>query len=123
MSLCNNLHVPQNSSIVILEYSHNDEHRPFVLWNNSARKPLERLVRKLLDYPLKPAVLFLHTYDWHEMPDPKGLYWENAERDMAELGTYYRLPAVSVKVWASLNIIVTRGKRWFLFLNVQGNAF
>ena len=66
MSLCNNLHVPQNSSIVIVEFAVNDEHNPGTLWINSARKPLERLIRKLLDYPLKPAVVFLHTYDWHE---------------------------------------------------------
>ncbi len=75
---------------------------------------MERLVRKLLDYPLKPAVLFLHTYGWHEMPDPKGLYWESAERDMAELGTYYRLPAVSVKVGKSKNIFLVSGMELIL---------
>ena len=28
----------------------------------------------------------------------QGVFWGNAERDMAELGLYYSLPAVSVKV-------------------------
>ena len=83
--------------------SHNDEHNPDPLWDNSARRPLERLVRKLLDYPQvtpcgggysllrmhllfrmhlllltrallypqRPAVLMLHTYDWHETKLPK----------------------------------------------------
>ena len=42
----------------------NDSSNPQPLWNNEVRRPLERLVRKLLDYPLRPAILLLHAYDW-----------------------------------------------------------
>ena len=52
--------------------SHNDEHNVVPLWDNPRRRPLERLVRKLLDYPLRQAVIFLHTYDWHEVTPKAG---------------------------------------------------
>ncbi|GAX72559.1 hypothetical protein CEUSTIGMA_g15.t1 [Chlamydomonas eustigma] len=97
ISLCNGIHIPLESNMIILEYSHNDEHAPLPLFDNHVRRSFERLLRKLLDYPKRPAILLLHTYAWHETSDPKGKYWGNAERELGEIGLYYSLPAVSVR--------------------------
>ncbi len=61
-------------------------------------RPAISQVRKLLDYPTRPAVVMLHTWVWHETSPKPGTFWGNAERDLSEIGLYYRLPAVSVKV-------------------------
>ena len=61
MSLCNNLHIPKNSSIVILEYAVNDEHNPYPLWNNSVG----------LDGRLSLAVYLNKVYSVCVMPDSR----------------------------------------------------
>lgn len=48
----------------------NDIANPSPLWDNRERRSLERLVRKLLDYPLKPAIILLHAYDWQISTPP-----------------------------------------------------
>jgi hypothetical protein len=67
------------------------------------RKGFERLLRKLLNYPLHPAVVMLQNYQW--VPS-SGKYWTNAESAFYEYATYYGIPQVSVKAachrWAPL---------------------
>lgn len=46
--------------------SHNDQHEAGPPMDNVPRREFERLVRKVLDYPSRPAVMLLNTYVWHE---------------------------------------------------------
>lgn len=39
---------------------------------NDARKQYERLVRRLLNYPNRPAVIQMNAWSWFNMGDPKG---------------------------------------------------
>ncbi len=61
MTVCVKAHVPSTADIVLVEYSINDQ------WENikptdGIRLSFERLIRKLLDFPRKPAVVLVHTY-------------------------------------------------------------
>jgi len=60
------------------------------------RRPLERLLRKLLAMPTQLLVL-LHSHAWLEVDLGQGVFFNNAERDFSELALYYGLPSVSVK--------------------------
>ncbi|KAG1680790.1 hypothetical protein FOA52_008123 [Chlamydomonas sp. UWO 241] len=99
MSVCTLMHVPRNASIVVLEYGHNDLHHTsgHEPMDNPQRRPFERLVRKVLNYPNRPAVILLNAYAWHETSPFKGAYWDNAEHAFSEYSSYYELPSLSVK--------------------------
>ncbi|KAG2493701.1 hypothetical protein HYH03_008215 [Edaphochlamys debaryana] len=102
MSTCVNLHVPATVDIVIVEYAINDEEMPMPHMNNKVRRPYERLIRKLLNYPRRPAVILLHAYRWFgDAPPgevrPSGQFWTSSERQHGEFGLYYGLPQLSVK--------------------------
>ncbi|KAG2493702.1 hypothetical protein HYH03_008216 [Edaphochlamys debaryana] len=102
MSTCVNLHVPATADIVIVEYAINDEEMPMPHMNNQVRRPYERLIRKLLNYPRRPAVILLHAYRWFgDAPPgairPTGQFWTSSERQHGEFGLYYGLPQLSVK--------------------------
>eukprot|EP00775_Hariotina_reticulata_P012114 gene12114-12253_t len=97
MSGCINLHVPATADIVVVDYTVNDEVLVDINMNNPQRRPLERLLRKLLAMPNNPAVLLLHSYAWFRADMGVGLFFNNAERDFSELALYYGLPSVSVK--------------------------
>lgn len=69
LSVCHNIHVPSNADIIIVDYSVNDLHqspgfRPFL---HEIRRAMERMIRKLLNYPNRPAVILLHAYAWHQV--------------------------------------------------------
>ena len=49
--MCHNIHVPRDADVVIVDYSLNDQDPPYPLFDNSMRRPFERLLRKLLSYP------------------------------------------------------------------------
>ncbi len=52
MSVCHNMHVPAHADIVFVEYTVNDVEDPWgTPMDNPARRPFERLLRKLLNYP------------------------------------------------------------------------
>ena len=46
--------------------SWNDVHSQVPPLDNFERRQFERLVRKVLDFPSRPAVLLLHVWVWHE---------------------------------------------------------
>ena len=35
---------------------------------SQVRRPFERLIRKLLLYPRRPAVILIHAYRWFQLP-------------------------------------------------------
>ncbi|KAG2447186.1 hypothetical protein HYH02_007929 [Chlamydomonas schloesseri] len=98
MSTCHNVHVPPNADIVILDYAVNDEEMPMPHMNNGVRRPFERLIRKVLQYPRRPAVVLMHAYRWFQIPvENTGQFWVSSERQHGEFGSYYGLQQLSVK--------------------------
>ncbi|KAJ9522489.1 hypothetical protein QJQ45_008221 [Haematococcus lacustris] len=94
MSVCYNVHVPQTADIIVVEYALNDEQTlSNVLFDNSVRRPFERLLRHLLSYPNQPAVILLNAYSWFQMEDskPDGLYYTGSDGEFHELATYYQV--------------------------------
>ena len=60
----------------------------------SARRGFERLLRKLLKIPSKPAVQYLHVYQ----PLYQGLeFWLSAEMEIETILQYYSIPTVSAR--------------------------
>lgn len=78
MAACTNMHVPQEADIVIVEYSVNDDCEAMPILDNAVRRPYERLLRKLLLLPSRPAVVLLHAYAWLRPSLGQGLYYNNA---------------------------------------------
>ncbi|KAG2488702.1 hypothetical protein HYH03_012702 [Edaphochlamys debaryana] len=97
MSSCHNVHVPQRADVVILEYAINDGQVAYPVMNNEVRRAYERLIRKLLRYPRRPAVVLFHTFRWFWSLSEQGRFYSGADREHAEFGSYYHLPQLSVK--------------------------
>ncbi|KAG1658766.1 hypothetical protein FOA52_001308 [Chlamydomonas sp. UWO 241] len=97
MSVCHNIHTPKDADIIFVDYSVNDDWEMFPPMNNGVRRPFERLLRKLLNYPKRPAVVLVHAYVWHSVLPPSGKFWASSERDHHEFGSFYGLPQLSVK--------------------------
>ncbi|GAX81637.1 hypothetical protein CEUSTIGMA_g9065.t1 [Chlamydomonas eustigma] len=98
MSVCLNMHITKDVDIVFVEYSVNDWHLPGgPPFQNEMRRSFERLLRKILTYPHKPAVILVHSYIWYQAYPVPGSFWNNAEREFNELALYYHLPSVSLK--------------------------
>eukprot|EP00798_Chlamydomonas_sp_ICE-L_P032023 gene32023-16547_t len=86
-----------DADIIFVEYSVNDvtpKEPPFI---NNIRRAFERLLRKLLQYPNRPAVVLMHSYIWGQPVPFVGSYWSNAEHELSKFGLYYGLPSLSVK--------------------------
>jgi hypothetical protein len=59
---------------------------------------MERLLRRLLNYPNKPAVILLNAFAYTGGFPFRGAFWGGSvERDTPDLALYYDLPALSVK--------------------------
>ncbi|KXZ49521.1 hypothetical protein GPECTOR_21g747 [Gonium pectorale] len=94
MSSCLQHHLPPGVDVVLLEYAVNDPPTPSPTLSDPSRRAFERLVRKVLSLPSRPAVVLVNMY---AAGAAKGRYWHNAERDFNELASYYGLPSVSLK--------------------------
>jgi hypothetical protein len=67
-------------------------------FNNDKTRSFERLVRSLLNYPKRPAVLLMNAFNYQDGYPFRGAFWGGSvERDTPEFSLYYDLPAVSVK--------------------------
>ena len=51
-----------------VEYSVNDVTDTHPLYLTDMRKSFERLIRKVHNYPKKPAVVLVHSYIWNHLP-------------------------------------------------------
>lgn len=67
MEVCSKQHIPATSNIIIVEFTLNDEANPNPEMNNLPRRAFERMLRKLLSYPNKPAVIILHVFRWFRL--------------------------------------------------------
>ena len=50
-AVCHNVHVPKEADIIVLDYSINDDYNTMPAMDNNVRRPYERMLRKLLNYP------------------------------------------------------------------------
>ncbi|GIL54227.1 hypothetical protein Vafri_9775 [Volvox africanus] len=93
-SSCLTHHLIPGADLIFVEFAVNDS--PLNSWapEGSPRKPLERLLRKLLNLPSQPAVVLVNMF---AMGPSHGNYLYTAERDFMEFATYYSLPTVSLK--------------------------
>ncbi|EFJ49699.1 hypothetical protein VOLCADRAFT_89682 [Volvox carteri f. nagariensis] len=88
-------HLIPEADLVFVEFAINDS--PISTWTLDgaiARRPFERLLRKLLRLPSKPAVVLVNMY---AVAPASNTYHHTAERDFGELAPYYSLPSVSLK--------------------------
>ncbi len=95
MSACVRNHLPEQVDLVLIEYAVND--LPCHPFDSDQRMGFERLLRKVLNYPKRPAVVLVNTYQWFNV---KGEYTGHVEADFMEYGSYYGLPVVSLKAAA-----------------------
>ncbi|GIL59876.1 hypothetical protein Vafri_14684 [Volvox africanus] len=120
MSSCHNAHVPREADIIFVEYAVNDEEMPMPHMNNQIRRPYERLLRKLLGYPKRPAVILMHAFRWFQLQmDLSGQFWLSGERQQSEFGLYYGLPQLSVK--ACCYHYMVEGKKGFQVKRPRAN--
>mmetsp|Transcript_33865 Transcript_33865/g.75103 ORF Transcript_33865/g.75103 Transcript_33865/m.75103 type:complete len:554 (+) Transcript_33865:139-1800(+) len=98
MALCVHEHAPPDLDMVFVEFSINDisrgANRPL-----QERRAFEVLLRRLLTYPRPLAIIVFHGFRWTNAHDRNivGEYGNNAEADFQEFGTFYHVPAISVK--------------------------
>lgn len=64
MEVCNKMHIPSNVDVIITEFNVNDDPNPSPPMDNIARRSYERMLRKLLKYPNKPAVIVMNSFRW-----------------------------------------------------------
>ncbi|KAG2446602.1 hypothetical protein HYH02_008587 [Chlamydomonas schloesseri] len=94
MSSCLQHHLPRDADLVLLDYAVNDPPQPSHAFDDPHRRAFERLLRKALSWPSRPAVVLVNMF---AAGAARGRYYYNAERDFSELASYYGVPAVSLK--------------------------
>ncbi|KAG2493839.1 hypothetical protein HYH03_008056 [Edaphochlamys debaryana] len=92
MSSCVQHHIPEDVDLVLVEYSVNDDPDPSA--DYKSRRAFERLLRKVLALPSRPAVVLVHFFSWQ---NGEADFWQSAERDLDEFAAYYGLPSVSLR--------------------------
>ncbi|KAL4444162.1 hypothetical protein ABPG75_011899 [Micractinium tetrahymenae] len=105
-TMCVSRHVAPDVDLVFLETNVNDGPRPMV---HSARKAHERLIRKLLRYPNRPAVVEILFWpypapSWEDNYMKDNVYLINGDGPLTTLAQYYYLPVVSARslLWPGL---------------------
>ncbi|KAL4442042.1 hypothetical protein ABPG77_011303 [Micractinium sp. CCAP 211/92] len=99
---CLSHHVPPDADLVTLEFTVNErKEAPFT---SIERRSFEQLLRRLLSYPGRPAVMMLHHYSWFDSVGDglnQGLYYAEPESQLSTLAQFYDIPALSVRaaVW------------------------
>lgn len=125
----------RDADLVVVEFSVNDrdtdeQHLGRILHPEDPKsmpitKGYERLLRKVMKFPSRPAVILLHHYSWfasqplgspdinpyviphgptewddanvHDPSKPKARYYDSTENDYTVIGSYYGLPQLSVR--------------------------
>eukprot|EP00887_Chlorella_sp_A99_P007996 scaffold12.g7996.t1 len=104
-SVCIERMLPAGADLVIVDFSVSRGavfkdcdcvFKPSVISENRAN--YERLLRKLLALPGRPAVVVMNPYAWRS--EPKGLYFASLENDRDVVGSYYGLPILSIRAAA-----------------------
>lgn len=98
MELCLEKHMGPDADLVFMEYATNDGPE-FADLDNS--RTFERLLRKVLDLPSRPAVVFVHLPTKGQAFDAsnefKRRYYESVEDVYGAFASYYQAPALSFR--------------------------
>ncbi|KAK9826476.1 hypothetical protein WJX81_003204 [Elliptochloris bilobata] len=89
--------VPQeDADLVFLEFDVNDNvQTPYM--NNGHRRSLEVLMRKLLQFPNHPAVVYLHWWSPSLNQGQRSFWNHTVQPESGLLASYYGLPALSAR--------------------------
>ncbi|BDA43799.1 hypothetical protein COCOBI_04-8160 [Coccomyxa sp. Obi] len=88
--------VPPEADFVLLEYTFNDAERAYEgqSADDPTRRGFERLVRKMLKLPKRPAVMYFHVWT----PRRLGFrFFESPENMIEMVPEYYGLPSISMR--------------------------
>ncbi|KAL4422279.1 hypothetical protein ABPG75_008476 [Micractinium tetrahymenae] len=105
-SMCVSREVPQDADLVILEFNMNDG-GPL---DSPMRRAHERLVRKILNLPNRPAAVELVFWEWPALPFNDSLLpvpWRYShDEELGDMAQYYRLPWLGMRslLWDGLNV-------------------
>ncbi|EFN58310.1 hypothetical protein CHLNCDRAFT_142315 [Chlorella variabilis] len=94
-------HMLQDVDLVTLEFSVNE--RSEAQFTSPERRNFEQLLRRLLQYPSRPAIIMLHHYAWWESPGDgldRGVFYHQPEGQLTELAHYYDIPTLSIRAAA-----------------------
>ncbi|KAK9836029.1 hypothetical protein WJX81_007152 [Elliptochloris bilobata] len=97
---CLHDHVPdKNVDLVFLQFDVNDGVRtPYM--NNAHRRALEVLIRKLLNLPASPALVYMHWWSPTTNQGQRSFWNHTVQPESGLLAAYYGLPSVSMRdVW------------------------
>lgn len=102
-TVCVNDMVQDDVDLVVVEFALNDGPGTHEQFKDPLRLSMERLFRKLLALPNKPAVVLLNHYGWLRCGQP-GTHLANyacsAENEFNVIGQYYGLPSLSIRAAA-----------------------
>ncbi|GHJ85051.1 hypothetical protein NliqN6_1453 [Naganishia liquefaciens] len=85
-SFCSSLHIPHNSSLIVVELSINDEYLPAEHTAN-----MENLLRGLLELPHRPAVVLVQALEFHSA------MMANGGDVHLPVALYYDVPVISMR--------------------------
>ncbi|KAK9833339.1 hypothetical protein WJX81_007962 [Elliptochloris bilobata] len=97
---CLHDHVPdQNVDLVFLQFDVNDGQKaPYM--NNGHRRSLEVIIRKMLQLPHRPAVVYLHWWSPTLNQGRRSFWNSTVQPETGLFAHYYGLPSVSLRdVW------------------------
>ncbi|KAL4424189.1 hypothetical protein ABPG75_001490 [Micractinium tetrahymenae] len=101
-SVCANDMVQRDADLVILEFGMNDP-TDLAGFRRQERLGFERLVRKALEFPNRPAVVILNHYAYiiaGGSHNTTGDFLMTAENELDVIGQYYGLPLLSIRAAA-----------------------
>lgn len=100
-SMCYAWHVPEDADLVFLEFNVNDER---ATGDAPIRRAHERLIRKLLNFKNRPALVEMVFYRYPERDfksDTTAIYRYHGDDEIGVLAQYYHLPWIGTRslVW------------------------
>ncbi|GLI65991.1 hypothetical protein VaNZ11_009684 [Volvox africanus] len=122
MIMCLELSVDTDVDLVFMEYTLNDGIDP-MLFNNRIVMDMERLVRRVMDLPNHPAVVFMHVPTFGMANYPKGheknpgnetytRFYETTEDAQTAISQYYDVQYLSLRT-AMYRLAVHKGLEGF----------
>ncbi|EIE19265.1 hypothetical protein COCSUDRAFT_58561 [Coccomyxa subellipsoidea C-169] len=86
--------VPPEADFVMLEFTFNDAERASEGRDDPTRRGFERLIRKMLNLPNRPAVMYFHVWT----PRRLGFKFYDSPENLIEMvPEYYGLPSISMR--------------------------
>eukprot|EP00854_Cymbomonas_tetramitiformis_P003098 gene3098-3932_t len=125
MNLCVREHVPADVDLVIIEYAVNQMLPDKSIAKSDPVQQYERLVRKLIRFPNRPAIILLQTFSWSRgfnriAHNSWSSFFETPEDHFAVVAKYYGLPSLSLRDAIFHNVL--RLERGYAISDVLGDC-